>query len=105
MPTEETRYGTADLPEELKRAWQWTLALDAAVKAEIVPRIRRIRALTYGFVKGESTIQLAAIFYVGFSLSQAAPLFVEVAGQKFPVVIRPPSKDINEHADVVFQPR
>jgi hypothetical protein len=93
----------SDLPDELKRAGQWTLALDAVVKAEIEPRIKRMRALTYGFVQGESAIQLAAIFYVGIpALSQAAPLFVEVADQKFPVVIRPPFKDINEHADVSF---
>jgi hypothetical protein len=121
MLTERRPHGNATLPkesetiaetgpdhgarqeEELDQAWRWTLALDAVVRAEILPRIKSVKTQTYGFVESHSAVRLAAIFYVRKSaLFQAAPLFVEVGGKKFPVVIRPQAKDINTHTDMGF---
>jgi hypothetical protein len=79
------------------------LALDAVVKTEILPHIKNVKDVMYGFVQAESATQLAAIFYVSIpGLTQAAPLFVEVGGQRFPVVIRPRAREINAHANVTF---
>jgi hypothetical protein len=100
---EHAGYAAADRLSETELAWLWTLALDAAVRSEIRPLIKNVKAATYGFVESHSGTQLAAIFYVGApALAQAAPLFVTLGNQKFPVVIRPSPKHIKMHANVGF---
>jgi len=93
-----------NISAELESAWLWTLALDAVVESEVRPQIKGIKAITYGFVQSGSTVRLAVIFYVRVrALVQAAPLFIAIGENKFPIVIRPPFVDLSAHADVKFR--
>lgn len=63
------------------------------VKTEILPQIKNVKAVTYGFVQSGSATQLAATFYLGVpALTQAAPLFAQVGNQRFPIFIRTPTR-------------
>ncbi|HMC09551.1 MAG TPA: hypothetical protein VKL22_09560 [Actinomycetota bacterium] len=89
-------YRVPDAPEPFRHAALWTLALNDAIRRRggIGRRLLGVRKTTIGFVEAGGRVRLAAIFYVRLpALAQAAPLFVTVDGQRFPVVIRPMFKD------------
>ncbi|MCW3037060.1 MAG: conserved repeat domain protein [Actinobacteria bacterium] len=89
-------YRVPDAPEPFRHAALWMLALNDAVRRRggIGRRLRGVRKVTIGFVEAGGQVRLAAIFYVRLpALPQAAPLFVTVDGQQFPVVVRPMYKD------------
>jgi hypothetical protein len=93
------------IPEALRRATLWTVALDQAVRGRggVAKEVRGLERVTYGFVEGRSGIHLAAILYVRFwALAQAAPLFIKVQGNEFPLVIRPMFRDRSRSGGLMF---
>jgi hypothetical protein len=89
------------LPRELVDAGLWTVALDAAANEQLSD-LRGLQAISYGFVcarkrlrADKPSVQLGIICYVKrWGLTQKAPLFLEVGGATFPVVLRPIPRDI-----------
>jgi hypothetical protein len=58
-------------------------------------KIRGVQERACGFVESGSEVSLAAIFYVRrLALAQAAHLWLSVDGQSFPIVLRPPARDL-----------
>ena len=86
-----------DMPTEIRRAQLWTLLIAEAINKAVKEKaVRGVEEIACGFVRdAKGSTSLAAIFYVRTAaLAQAAPLHIIVDEESFPVVLRPPAREI-----------